>query len=293
VNNLPAGSRQTLAPIAMKYLIALPILILISCSGGAESNFVSEQTSREDSLRQVTMQFLNHPVFKDQDYQSKEFQKYEGLWNCLKIVRHRDNQVKFPKYSDLLFSEAKAWPLDYPCSWTHKSLSDDVFFRNDSIFFSHENRYFADGFRIEFSSDTLILAGFYETTYYLRKPYDSLILADLKEREFNEKCFTEKWELYQIDSGLSDTWSIKDGFLDHVPRQLDFSTNEFVVEGIYLTSTTNPNIKFEIIQFDRSFSEFDGESSFLNIKEMNEIDGNMYFYSYWPIVQRQQVLTAP
>jgi hypothetical protein len=262
----------------MKYIYIFFTLCFISCN--------SDSDTKKDSLWVERNTFLEHPIFHNKAYQENEFSKYKGLWTCVREERNKENKVTTPKYLDLLFANGKAWMIDYPCSWNMQGYAEDVHFRNDSIFFSTADRVYIEKKQVEFRKDTLVIFGtnnYDESNYYLRKPFESIILAELKKKQFNEECFLGKWELTQIGNGYSDTWVIQDGFLDHVPRELDFSSQKFNINRIYLTSAANQNIKFEILQFDRSYSEHYGEESMLWIKEIKEIDGIEYHYMFEPI----------
>lgn len=270
----------------MKYPILIFALVVISCKN---SNTQSEEVSiltKKDSLWLKRNAFLSDPTFHNQKYQESEFKKYEGLWTCVKTIQNRDGKTEFPKYIDLLFAEEKAWALDYPCSWNMQTYAEDVYFRNDSIFFSTKDRVYIEKSQIEFRGDTLVIFGDNYgggSKFYLKKQYDSTVLATLKEKEFNADCFKGKWELVVIGDGASDTWIIKDGYLDHVPRILDFSETEFIVDDMQLISINDTNIKFKILQYDRNFSEYYGEDAFLWIMELEAINGIEYHYSYQPV----------
>lgn len=263
----------------MKYLVIIFAFVVVSCKN-------SIKQVETDSLWLKRNTFLSDPTFNDINYQKSEFEKYDGLWTCVKTIRSKDRKTEFPKYTDLLFSEGKAWMLDYPCSWNMQWYAEDVHFRNDSIFFSTKDRVYIQKSKIEFRGDTLVIfednyGG--ESNFYMEKQYNPTTLAELKEKEFNEACFNGRWKLTEIGDGGSESWVIKDGYLDHVPRILNFSKTEFLVNDMYLQSTNDPDIKFEILQYDRHFSERYGEDAFLWIKELKEIDGIEYHYLYEPV----------
>lgn len=262
----------------MKYIAIFFTLFLISCN--------SNNDKRKEALWLERNSFLEHPIFHDKTFQETEFNKYDGLWTCIREERNSDEKVTTPMYLDLLFDEGKAWMIDYPCSWNMQGYAENVHFRNDSIFFSTEDRVYIEKKQIEFRGDTLVIFGtndYDESNYYLKKSFDSTTLAELKKKRFNSECISGKWQLTQIGNGRSDTWKIQDNFLEHVPRELDFDSPTFNTNGIYLTNSSNQDVKFEILQFDRSYSEHYGEESMLWLKEIKEIDGVEYHYMFEPI----------
>ncbi len=256
----------------MKYSCIILTIFLLSCSTTVQKNEWKEKKV-----------FLSDSVFLDDDFQKNEFAKYEGLWSCVREERNSDGEVVFPKYCDLLLSDRKAWRLDYPCSWTMQNYFEDVYLKNDSIFFSTKDRLYIERKKIQIKNDTLVIFGaenYDESKYYVRKAYDSLTLSNLKLKGFNEKCILGKWELKIIGDGASQTWVISDGFLDHVPRNINFSLKEFTMKDGYLLNTKNQQTRFKILQFDRSYSNYYGEETFLTVKELQEIDGVEYHYDY-------------
>jgi hypothetical protein len=137
--------------------ITITILFILSFASSAwcqESDVYEKRRARNDSLWQDRNQFLSDPIFADSTYQDSVFSIYEGLWECVKIVRNYNVDIKTPKYQDLLLSDGKALPLDYPCSWTGQE--EDVHFRDDSIFFSAD-RVYIEKKAIEFRGDTLVI----------------------------------------------------------------------------------------------------------------------------------------
>ncbi len=182
----------------------------------------------------------------------------------------------------MLFAEGKAWLLDYPCSWDMQDYAETVHFRNDSIFFSTSNRVYIEKKQIQLKNDTLAIFGtndYDESHYYVRKSFDNKTLLELKSKGFNEKCISGRWVLTDIGDGYSDNWVIQDGFLDHVPRELEFGSEQYIIDGKYLVNDLNRRVKFEVHQFDR----YSGEESMLFVKELDKINGIEYHYTYEPV----------
>jgi hypothetical protein len=263
--------------------ITITIIFILSFAGVAwcqESDVYNKRRARNDSLWQDRNQFLSDPIFADSTYQDSVFNIYEGLWACVKIVRNYDGDIKIPKYQDLLLSDGKAWGLDYPCSWNGNV--ENIHFRNDSVFFN-EDRVYIEKKPIEFRGDTLVIFSdkkHEKSHFYVKKEYEPEILASLKAKGFNPTCFQGKWELAHIEDNQSGSWAVREGSFDRVPRILNFDESQVIIDGMLLSTLDHPEIKFEIVQYDRIYSEVDGHMSYLLIKELNKINGIAYYYEY-------------
>jgi len=270
----------------VKYVITLlsTVLIAYSFSTGRESTISSKHNLnyKDDSLWQERNNFLSHPVFQNQSYQDSILDIYQGLWRCVKTVRNRDGKVEYPNFMDRFITDSKFHWIDYPCS--SNGYYTDIHFRNDSIFFSRENRVYIEKKKIEFKEDTLVIFGTKksdEYEYFIRVEYDTTIISKLNKYSYNHQCIEGTWELDMIGDGGSDSWVIQDGYLEHVPRKIDFSDKKFRFDGEYLVNTSNPEIKFQVLQFDRGmYYPEKNPGDFFAVRELKKIKGIVYYYHF-------------
>jgi hypothetical protein len=86
--------------------------------------------------------------------------------------------------------------------------------------------------------------------------------------------------LIDIGNCASDSWAFEDGNFPRVPRVLNFAENKVVIEGIYLYTVDQPEIKFKITHFSRWYDEKEGYIEYLSIEELKDIKGIKYCYDY-------------
>ena len=119
-----------------------------------------------------------------------------------------------------------------------------------------------------------------KSTYYVCQKMDRLILSVLMENIFNPACIQGTFELAHIDNHQSDSWAITDGFLAHIPRTLNIDSTNIKIEGKYLLIGSKPQVKFEIDSYDRYYDKLEGEVAYLDLKELEPINGIQYYYSF-------------
>ncbi|MFT5819641.1 MAG: hypothetical protein ACI8ZM_000866 [Crocinitomix sp.] len=237
--------------------------------------------ARNDSLLKVRNDFLGHPAFKDSIYQDSLFQTFEGVWKCVRTEQPIYDKINNPHYLDVYFAKGKMWYLDYPCSMD--GYNEDVHLRNDSIFFSTNDRVYIEKKRVEFRGDTLCILSDRKhavLSYYTQQDLDTTILSELMIKRFNPTGIQGKYELAHIENNESDDWAITDGFLDHVPRLLNFDSEAIKIDGKYLLTGPKFQTKFEIMGYTRFYNKLEGEVAYIDLKELEAINGIEYYYSY-------------